>query len=90
MIAHEVLQIPEVAAYKCESLVVDDVTLCISVLIETVEVGVARQAFQNFATVTTAAKRDVDIDFVLSDVKPVNTLFEQYGHMVGQVLVFHP
>ena len=38
----------------------------------------------------TAAKRDVDIDFVLSDVKPVNTLFEQYGHMVGQVLVFHP
>ena len=82
VVAHPLLEIPEVAPDESKPLVVDDVLFGIGILVETIEMSIWPQVLQYFPAVTTTAKSDVDIDTVRLDSQPVNAFFPKHWYMV--------
>lgn len=77
VVAHPVLQIPEIAPHKGKALVaIRYVLLCIGVLVKTVEVGVIAKPPQYFAAVSASAKGHIYIDATGLNVKPVHCFVE--------------
>ena len=82
IVAHPLLDIPEVAADKGESVIVDHVLLSIGILVEAVEVAVEPQASQDLAAVSAAAESHVHIDTVRPDSQAVNAFCQKHWYVV--------
>ena len=82
VVAHPVLQIPEITSYKCEALVADNVPLCVLVLIEAVQTPPGAQPAEDLAAVSAAAEGHVYVNTVGLDSKPVDALLQEYWYVI--------
>ena len=82
IVAHPVAKIAEVAPDKGETLVVDDVPLCILILIEAEETALRTKMPEDLTTVPTATEGHVHINAVGLDVKPANALLKEYWNVI--------
>ena len=82
VIAHPVREISEIASYKRESVVVEDVLFCIFILVESLQMTVLAQTPQDFLAVASATEGYVYINTVGLDVKPVDALLKEYWSMI--------
>ena len=82
VVAHPVLQIPEITSYKCEALIADDVLLCILILVEAVQMSLCPQPTEDLTAVSAAAESHIYVNTVGLDLKPVDALLQEYWYMV--------
>ena len=76
IVAHEIVQIPEIASYKRKSLIVYDVFFCILVLVKTQQFTFRPQFGQNAFRMSASSESDVYIGSVRINIHPADTLFQ--------------
>ena len=89
VVAHPVPDISKVASDKGKSIIVDDVFLCIFILIEAVEMSFGREMSQYFPAVSASAEGDININTVGLDIKPVDALLKEYWNVVCLSRLYH-
>ena len=87
VIAQEILQVGEVAMYKCKPVVGKPVGPRVHVLVHTQQTAAGTQLRQDGTAVAATAEGHVYIGAIGLDGKPVNALVEQCRYVVN--LLFH-